>query len=130
MEVNRFIGIPYIDKGRTFAGCDCWGLVDLFYREQLSIQLPDYTAVYAGAADVSGNEVLLMVGRSAWKPVDEPAIGDLFLFRILGYACHVGIALGDGDFLHVLRGRNSTAEPLDSFTWRNAKEGAYRWTGT
>lgn len=39
---GKYIGIPYSDDGRSFAGLFCWGLVDLVYREELGIVLPRY----------------------------------------------------------------------------------------
>lgn len=41
-SLNEFIGIPFKDGGRDFDGCDCWGLVMLYYKKQLELDLPDY----------------------------------------------------------------------------------------
>ena len=36
-----YIGIPYKDKGRTFNGCDCYGLLMLYYKKELGIEIPE-----------------------------------------------------------------------------------------
>lgn len=33
VDVNRFIGVPYVFGESSFNGCDCVGLCRLFYRE-------------------------------------------------------------------------------------------------
>lgn len=44
MIVNDFIGIPFVDKGRDIKGCDCYGLIKLYYKEILNIDIPDVLA--------------------------------------------------------------------------------------
>lgn len=35
-----YVGIPFVDRGFGRAGCHCWGLVHLVYRECCGIELP------------------------------------------------------------------------------------------
>ena len=46
---RRFLKIPYLDRGRTRDGVDCYGLVMLVNREQFGRLVPDY--VYASSKD-------------------------------------------------------------------------------
>ncbi len=41
MDVMRYIGIPYEDRGRTTEGCDCYGFVRLVLLD-MGIELPLY----------------------------------------------------------------------------------------
>ena len=135
MNVNPYIGIPYKDHGASHAGVDCYGLLRLWYKEQRGVDLPDYGPNYDDAANTAGAAALMafVIGskEQGWWRVPEGKswqVGDALLLRVGRWACHCGIYLG-ADFLHSLKGRNSTLEALDSLTWRNNVVGAYRWTG-
>jgi len=42
MDINSFVGIPWIKGESSFKGADCWGLVLLFFRENYDITIKDY----------------------------------------------------------------------------------------
>ena len=39
MNINDYIGIPWVAGGRTRDAIDCWGLCAMVYRDQLGIDL-------------------------------------------------------------------------------------------
>ena len=49
---RRYIGIPYVNKGRSIDGADCWGIVRLILKEQLNVEVPSYSDLYKNADDV------------------------------------------------------------------------------
>lgn len=67
---------------------------------------------------------------AATLPIDAPSIapGDLLFFRISSRrASHVGIAIGDGTFIHAPSARGVVrVERLDAEYWRRRFEGARR----
>lgn len=46
-----YIGVPFLERGRDRAGCDCWGLVRLVLAERFGVAVPSYAGDYATIAD-------------------------------------------------------------------------------
>lgn len=96
---SKYVGLPYIDRGRTFAGVDCWGLVYLIMRREKGIELPSY-------GDISAHELIKVTrtirdksGAEPWHPVNEPRAFDVALMR--GSPLHVGLMYDDRNILHI-----------------------------
>lgn len=121
-----YIGIPFAEFGRNRLGCDCWGLVRLVYADRLGVDLPSYAADYTGTAE--RDEINRLIGgqMSAWRPVGEPAVGDVVLIRIAGRACHVGVVVGPDTMLHVEKGTDASIAKLTAPAWARRIDGYYR----
>lgn len=125
----RYVGIPWLDGGRDAAGCDCWGLMRLVYRDVFAIDLPSHREGYESAADAREVAALLAAKMlpSEWRPVKGSKMpGDGLLFRLLGEPCHVGVYVADGRFLHVRPRADACIERLDGPAWARRFLGAYR----
>jgi cell wall-associated NlpC family hydrolase len=106
-------GIPFRDRGGDRAGCDCWGLITLIYREQLGIALPDYPEIAAGASLDKAREIAAAAEGPEWSEVaagDERAF-DVVLMRGLvvhegrksSRPIHVGCVFEPGLLTHIER---------------------------
>lgn len=42
MDVNRYIGIPWVAGGRSLDALDCWGLVMQIYADVFNFRLSDF----------------------------------------------------------------------------------------
>jgi cell wall-associated NlpC family hydrolase len=125
MNVDRFVGLPWQDRGRTAAGVDCWGLVRLVYAGELGIDLPDHAGDYVDTGDRGAILPLVEDARADWWPVRTVArAGDLVLMRQAPW--HVGVVVGRGRMLHIPEGGTSCIEPYETGRWGNRVEDIYR----
>lgn len=127
MNYNNYIGLPYLSNGRTESGIDCWGLVRLFYKQELNIELPSYNDLYSDASSPEVSEVIKQY-RDTWSSIATANPGDVCLFNIYGEPAHVGIYIGDNKFLHAREGRDSVVESLFSPQWSKRFQGFFKYT--
>ncbi len=111
---RAYLGTPYVLGGATSRGLDCSGLV---YRAALDgpdIQLPRTVETLANYV-----EHIPDVSRDR---------GDLLFFNTTGKLSHVGIYLGNGEFIHAASEGPQTGvivSKLNESYWKKA----YRFTG-
>lgn len=98
--INKVIGIPWENRASSFDSVDCWGLVLLYYKHVLNIDLPNVEG-YGEFECISKcwqKEEL----KSHWVKVDDEKDCDLVFtcYDSDGKPCHVGIYIGNGKLLH------------------------------
>ncbi|WP_051919437.1 C40 family peptidase [Basilea psittacipulmonis] len=111
------LGIRYRFGGTSPAGgFDCSGLIYYTVNKSLGVKLPRTARVMATIGE--------KVSREDLQP------GDLVFFNTRGHRnSHVGIYLGDNQFIHAPRtGRNVSIESLNSSYWIKHYNGARRIT--
>ena len=103
---DQYIGIPFEDQGRTVEGADCWGLMQIMYRDLFEIELPEY---YISAYDTE-DVIDMMESESSgeqWEKVSKPEFGDIVLMslhpRFRDHINHVGFYVGRGRFVHTMK---------------------------
>lgn len=100
------VGAPYRYGGSGPTGFDCSGLVQYSYR-QAGKSLPRTTGQ--------------LWNHTVTVPKPEMRAGDLLFFSIAGKMQHVGLYLGNGNFVHApSSGRTVTVESLSSEFYRDA----------
>jgi cell wall-associated NlpC family hydrolase len=136
---NRYVGIPFVSRGRDRLGCDCYGLVALVLREQFAIEVPSYANDYPDALEQLEVAWLISneISRQRWQRLNVPLPidgerssalpGSVILLRIAGQPWHVGIVVADGWFLHVRPATDSCLERYDSLRWHRRIQGFYRY---
>jgi cell wall-associated NlpC family hydrolase len=110
-----FIGVPYRRGGNSAeTGFDCSGFVRAIYSETLGKVLPRRADQQAQATE--------KIDKNELKP------GDLVFFNTMRRAfSHVGIYVGDGNFIHAPRtGAQVRVESMQSAYWSRRFDGARR----
>jgi cell wall-associated NlpC family hydrolase len=126
MRFDRYIGLPWLDRGRTPAGVDCWGLVRLVYAGELGIDLPNRADDYSNAGDRHAILPLVEEARPDWTRISGGAGARFDLVLIRQAPWHVGVIVGRGLMLHIPEGGTSCIEPYTTGRWGNRVEGTYR----
>lgn len=97
-------GVPYRLGGKSKAGIDCSGFVQLTFDDRFGVQLPRTTA--------KQKEIGHSVSKSQLRP------GDLVFFKTGWSTRHVGIYLGDSQFLHASTSQGVMISSLNNSYWK------------
>jgi len=103
MKVEEFIrlvnGKPWVNRACNFEAMDCWGLVVLYYRHVLGIELHDV------AGYESGKDFVTCYSAESDFWADEPVArsGSIAVFYIGDQPDHVGLMLTPTKCLHASR---------------------------
>ena len=127
--IDRYIGIPYLDRGRGFDGCDCWGLVKLFYENEMDIPLPDFDV---GREEWQKIDGIVRSEKVWWKSVVIPTTPCVVVLKLdrrhIDWCTHLGVHIGDGWMLHTSSEKDSVRIRIDHPFYRNRVEGFYEYT--
>lgn len=125
----KYIGIPYLDKGRDFTGCDCYGLLMLYYKNELGIDIPD--------VNISAKEPRRSLAKyleeiqKHWRelPYPEPNAGVAMCLNPEHpmMVTHFGVMIDEKRMLHTYENTNSHIVEINHPTVRNQIKGFYRW---
>lgn len=96
---SKYVGLPYRDKGRTFSGVDCWGLVQLIMRQERGIELPSYGEISAHELVKVTRTIKDQSKAEPWHPVTKPRAFDVAIMR--GCPLHVGVMFDENNILHI-----------------------------
>ncbi len=121
--------VHFKPRGRDRAGIDCWGIVYLYYKEILNIDLPSYTDLYS-ASDIRNYEHLHSIFKTEvplWQLVDIAIPADVVLLRLRGRPIHVGLVIEPGRMLHIEEGIDICEERYDGIKWKNRVIGVHRY---
>nr|WP_281500663.1 NlpC/P60 family protein [Kordiimonas marina] len=127
--MTDWLGIPFVPHGRDYTGADCYGLVRLFYADVMGVHLPRLRGLVRDVGNPRETGPL-MRGEAhgpLWRPVPDPAFGDILAFGTPALFTHVGIYLRPGLMLHTRTGTDSTPERYDSPIWQPRLQGFFRY---
>ena len=126
---DRFVGTPFIEFGRSRAGCDCWGLACTIYAEELRISLPQYLGDYTSAEE--RREISALIDGAAVSPLWVPVTGeaqafDIAVFRRGRLSSHLGIVVRPGLMIHMEGEDCAKIADYRSGRWSHRFQGLFR----
>lgn len=116
--IQGYVGIPYVDQGRSLAGLDCWGLVRLVHLEEAGVEIPSYgdiseTNLLRVVREIRAgleNDIWVDVGNQPRRAMDVVVMSKLDAVERFPY--HVGIMLSETKMLHTVRAVGSHTTKL------------------
>ncbi|WP_323036260.1 NlpC/P60 family protein [Pararhodobacter sp.] len=126
---NRYVGLPFAEFGRDRAGCDCWGLACIIYREEMNIALPEYVGAYSSADEHS--EIAALISGAATSPLWVPVAGtamafDIAVFRRGRFSTHLGIVIHHGIMIHMAGEDQSKVQGYTDGPYKHRFAGHFR----
>jgi len=126
-DYSKYLAIPYRERGRDFNGCDCWGLVRLFLKNEFGIELDSYTEY--SVANIEEVKQVAEIEKGNWVRVEAPEPGDVVEIQILKRDYHVGVIPHPGYVLHVCNERFSEMNLLTHPLLKRNVKGFWRHKG-
>jgi len=128
MDTLPYLQIPFVHRGNTFSGADCFGLLQLFYKHELAVLLPDCSIEYEEEWWRTENLILDLCTEYNFTLVDTPQFGDAILFyntsKVPG---HIGIVIDEHQFIHMTKSGVGVANFLYGY-WARQVHSIYRVT--
>lgn len=120
---RKYLGIPWIHRGRSASGVDCSGLIVLCCND-LGIEVEDHNEYSIGDEWERMNDYMGRAFVDVTDGSEEP--GDILLFRGMFMTNHCGIRTDIG-MIHSWRSVGCVVEhPIDAY-WRRFLKRTLRW---
>ncbi|HID4130757.1 TPA: NlpC/P60 family protein [Pluralibacter gergoviae] len=94
--IRRVNGKPWANRACTFERLDCWGLVVMYYRHVLGLELHHMPGYEARSNFVTCYEQEV----GAWRPVPAPVTGCIAVFYRGQVPAHIGVMVSPVKCLH------------------------------
>ncbi len=114
MIYQTWQGTPYQYGGNDRQGIDCSAFVQIAYQE-----FNDIGSAYAVLPNLK-RTTRQQIADSVAVPFSEVEVGDLVFFKTGAKSLHVGIYLGDDQFMHASSSKGVTVSLLSNPYWLRA----------
>lgn len=133
MNIEKYIGIPFKNGGRSLKGIDCYGLIWLIYKNELGIELPDFMDLcYTQGWYKDSNIIEENIDSKKWIRVYPPfrKFDGLLFYDTSNsdIASHIGMVVDNKKFIHITHRTKSMISVLDN-RWNKILYGGMRYNG-
>ena len=125
--ISKYVGISFEDRGESFDGSDCYGILRLIYKEELGIEIPVFGQSCNNTKAIF-LDYIKQISRH-WVSVKDYELFDVVAMahdpnhpRVIQ---HFGLYLGNGKMLHTLENIGSHIVEMKEMTYYI--KGVYRW---
>jgi len=128
IQFEKYIGIPFEDRGQSMESSDCYGLVRLVYKQELGLVIPEFNSSCADTRRIF-SDYLKQISEH-WDLVTE----ETKPFDVIAMAYdhdhpkivqHFGIYIGNGMMLQTLKGIGAFTIKVSEY--QHYVKGIYRW---
>lgn len=98
--IDRVVGVPWVNRGCTLDGMDCWANVILYFRHVHGVEIPEVAGYADGSTPISDG-FFAQANAGWWHQEQEPSDGLVFAAFKGDIPAHVGVITG-GRCLHSL----------------------------
>ncbi len=126
--ISKFVGIPFVSKGRSFNGCDCYGLVKLYYKEILNIDIPE-TIITAEQPRRTFANYLNEISKNwtATTPAKNVVVAMSVNAEHPNLVTHFAVMIDDKRFIDTRENMSSYLTSIDDERIKNQIKGFYKW---
>ncbi|TLP41032.1 C40 family peptidase [Arcobacter arenosus] len=128
-NLEKLLDIPFVDNGRDFNGVDCYGLLMLYYKEILGIDVPD-TKITAYQPNRTMAMYLDYVSRN-WNEIKTPkkhcGVALSLNQNHPKLVTHFAVAIDEKRAIHTVKGKNTHIIDMDSPMFKPFIKGFYEW---
>lgn len=122
-----YVGLRFVDGGRTRSAIDCWGLCRLVLKERANIDVP----TYGGISAMDLGKVATVVSDAVhfdgiWNLVTQPDALDVAVMRQGRGPAHLGIMISPTMLLHAQEASNSVVVAIKHPSVAFRLKGFYR----
>ena len=112
MKLYDYLMIQFKWNGRDFDGCDCYGLIMLYYKHELGIKLRDYQHNQKHEHKIDA-KYYKDNALNDFEEVDKPRANDcVIMYNSKGERKHIGIILKNNVVMHITRRMGTISVPL------------------
>jgi hypothetical protein len=127
IQTRDLMAIPFVDRGRSMHGADCWGFV-MIVMKRFNKTIPDFDICCYDSKDIHGAKCF---AESKFIFSKEPEAGSIVAMNLdrtaPTFTQHFGVCLDKTKFIQILEKRGVIITSINDRFFKNIIMGYYKW---